>query len=195
MHAFGINFYMTSISREGDDCCVKDIKPFPFERITYIRDNEILVKYFTALTSAWNTSKVSCNMKCRSIFLNIVLELARQVNNSNLNHKVTKSLESAMTFIRNHYMDNIILEDVCNKVNLTPSYFGKVFKNYTGKTPFEYVHSVRIDRAEELLMKGISITRTSELVGFNDPFFFSKVFKKIKGCCPRDYLKNPSNLL
>jgi AraC-like DNA-binding protein len=195
MHAFGVNFNLASVSLEDGAWILKDIESLPFEHITHIHDCEPLVKYFTALASNWNDSKVNYNMKCRNIFLNILLEVSKQINKSRDNYKIYKTVESAIAFIRKHYMENITLDAICNKVNLTPSYFGKLFKEYTDKTPFEYLQFVRIEKAEELLVLGHSITAASEAVGFNDPFYFSKVFKKLKGVCPRDYMKNPSIML
>ncbi|WP_298843619.1 helix-turn-helix transcriptional regulator [Clostridium sp.] len=195
MHAFGVNFDIASVSREHDSWNVKNINILPFNHITLINDSKTLVNYFTDLASSWNYSRDNYNMKCRSIFLDILLELAKQVNNSSDNYKIYKPVETSISFIRTHYMHNITLEDICHEVKLTPSYFGKLFKDYNDKTPFEYLHMVRIQKSEELLLLGYSITEASEAVGFNDPFYFSKVFKKIKGLCPRDYMKDPSRLL
>lgn len=195
MHAFGMNFFVSSVSNEMEKWIIKDIEALPFEYITHIYDSEKLVKYFTDLSNNWNILKVNYNMKCRSIFLNILLELDRQINKSKDNYKMYKTIEIAISFIRTHYMENITLDNISTEVNLTPSYFGKLFREFTGKTPFEYLHMVRIEKSEELLAIGSSVTKASEMVGFNDPFYFSKVFKKIKGVSPREYMKNPSSLL
>lgn len=76
---------------------------------------------------------------------------------------------------------------------LNPNYFGSIFKKYTGKTPVEYINSVRVEKAAELLGIGYSVTKAAASSGFGDPFYFSKVFKKIKGVSPKDYRKTPLN--
>ena len=195
MHAFGINFNIASVSMEQSNWALKDVNILPFNHITYIQDSETLVNYFNDLSSNWNYARDNYNMKCRSIFLNILLELSKQVSKSKANYKIYKPAQKAISYIRMHYMENITLQDICFEAQLSPGYFGKLFKDFTSKTPFEYLQMVRIEKSEELLVIGYPITEASEAVGFNDPFYFSKVFKKIKGLCPREYMKSSSNLL
>ena len=80
------------------------------------------------------------------------------------------------------------LQTVAAKVNISPSYFSAIFSSEMGQTFIEYLTSVRLDRAKELLM--CSSMRTAEIgyeVGYKDSHYFSYIFKKVVGCSPKEY--------
>lgn len=77
------------------------------------------------------------------------------------------------------------------KIGFNTDYFRRCFREETGMTPLEYITKLRINEARELLIRSTfkSVEAVSELCGFNDCFYFSKVFKKHTGYSPRDYRK------
>ncbi len=69
--------------------------------------------------------------------------------------------------------------------------FSVSFKKATGKTPQKFIEDIRIQKAAELLCSGVlSISRISESVGFRDPLYFSRVFKKNYGKSPTEYRRS-----
>lgn len=98
-------------------------------------------------------------------------------------------LEEACAFIRENYQkDNMSLNTVASQVNISPSYFSAIFSGETGQTFVEYLTSVRLEKAKELLMS--SNMRTGEIgyeVGYKDSHYFSYIFKKVVGCSPKEY--------
>lgn len=101
-------------------------------------------------------------------------------------------IRKAQAFIAEHYADsNITLHDVAKHVALSNNHFCTVFSQEMGVTFTEYITDVRISRAKELL--STTAMRTSEVayaVGYNDPRYFSYLFKKNTGLSPRDYRKD-----
>lgn len=80
------------------------------------------------------------------------------------------------------------LNTVAQIANVTPTHFSAVFSQQMGKTFVEYLTELRIEKAKELLC--CTSDGSSEIalkVGYNDPHYFSFLFKKINGCSPRDY--------
>lgn len=77
-------------------------------------------------------------------------------------------------------------------VALCPDHFKKLFKNATGLTPNQYLTEKRINQAKHLLEAGYSeyggIKRVAEMVGFEDSLYFSRVFQKIVGQCPKTWI-------
>lgn len=66
-----------------------------------------------------------------------------------------------------------------------------MFKQATGKTIFNYLNELRIVKAKKLLENGLhSISDVAEMTGFNDAYYFSKVFKKYAGTTPGRYSKS-----
>ena len=81
-------------------------------------------------------------------------------------------------------MKDIGLEDIASTVGFDKSYIGRVFKKNEGKTIMNYVLEYRIEKANSLIKKGMSVSEVSYAVGFNDPAYFSKCFKKVTGTSP-----------
>ncbi|NHN34481.1 AraC family transcriptional regulator [Paenibacillus agricola] len=100
-------------------------------------------------------------------------------------------LDSAITFIKGKFQEDLSLEDVAEHVHLNPHYFSKVFKQQTGETFIDYVTRLRIERAKEFIRDGqFSLKEVCYLVGYKDPNYFSRVFKKVTGLTPTDYRIN-----
>lgn len=99
-----------------------------------------------------------------------------------------KPIRDAIRFIQEHYAEDIGLERVADEILLNHIYFSSVFKKETGENFLEFLNKYRIEKAKDLLRttnKKISII--SETVGFNDPKYFAKLFRKFVGLKPTEY--------
>ena len=73
-------------------------------------------------------------------------------------------------------------------MNLSPYYFSKLFKEETGENFIEYLTKLRIQKAKELLVdKEKSMKEICGQVGYSDPNYFSRIFKKSVGVTPTEY--------
>lgn len=104
-------------------------------------------------------------------------------------NKYTQLIERAQKYVEEHYMsEHIALNAVAEYVNMNPSYFSFVFRKETGLTFVEYVTRVRLERAKELLLcSSLKISEIAYKVGYNDPQYFSYLFKKYNQCSPKEY--------
>ncbi len=92
-------------------------------------------------------------------------------------------------YIGQHYTKDISLISVADALSLNPSYVSQLFKKESGITYTKYLSALRIDKAKELLLNtNLSLAQISEAVGFNDYFYFLKIFKKATGISPGKYL-------
>ncbi|HEX2945208.1 MAG TPA: AraC family transcriptional regulator [Clostridia bacterium] len=83
------------------------------------------------------------------------------------------------------------LDKLCSIVNLSPYYFMRLFKDYTGKTPYEYYIDIKISRALEYLKtKKYSITEICFILGFSSHSHFTSVFRKRVGRTPSEFIKS-----
>lgn len=90
-------------------------------------------------------------------------------------------------YIEENYTENISLEKAAKIVSMSKSYLSTIFKKVTGINFNEYVMTVKMDKAYELLKTGdLTIYEVAEKIGFNNPNYFSKVFKKYKGISPSE---------
>lgn len=110
----------------------------------------------------------------------------------NRSRKLPSKLQTDIeAYLKEHYAENITNATLSKKFNLVPSYLTKLFKSYTGVTPQQYLTTLRIERAKRIieqnpkrLLKDIALD-----VGFTDPLYFSRIFKKETNYSPADYKK------
>ncbi|QUL52215.1 response regulator [Paenibacillus tritici] len=98
-------------------------------------------------------------------------------------------VEQTKGILEKEYDHNFELERLADKVGMNASYISRLFKYKTGQTITDYLIGIRIAKAKELLtgqpeLKNYEI---AELVGYSDPVYFNKLFKKICGMTPKDY--------
>jgi AraC-like DNA-binding protein len=99
----------------------------------------------------------------------------------------------AKQFIDVHYANNICLDEIAGEAFYSKFHFIRLFKASYGRTPYQYLTTVRISRAKELLQTGKSIQAVCISVGFESVSSFSGLFKKITGSAPSLYLNSRSN--
>lgn len=100
----------------------------------------------------------------------------------------TNVIHRTIQYLNTHYQEKITLEEVAQRVFLSPAYFSRVFKAEMGESFTAYLNRIRIERSKELLRhKNIRLTDIAQLVGFEDQSYFTKVFKKLVGVPPLQY--------
>ncbi len=113
-----------------------------------------------------------------------ILEALKEQRSS----KTPDLLDKAVRFVHENYCDNLTLEDVANEVGFSTYYFGKLFKKTFGVTFTDYLTSFRIAQAKELLKDPLlTVKGITYRVGFMDPNYFTRVFKKLEGQTPTEY--------
>lgn len=100
-----------------------------------------------------------------------------------------QSLQAAMEYIDAHYTEAITREEVCRIAHMSKSSFTYIFKQLTGLTFLEYVHSHRVHLAKGLLEeRQMNFTQVGLHCGFSSLSYFGRVFKKYTGMSPREYV-------
>ena len=101
-----------------------------------------------------------------------------------------KTIDNVVSEIREHYMEDISLTSLASKYNISMGRLSEMIKENLKVNFSDYIASLRIQRAKELLRdESISIQEIAEIVGYNDYFYFTKVFKKVEGISPSKYRK------
>ena len=96
----------------------------------------------------------------------------------------------ARRYFQEHYNEDINIEEYALSRNMSVSYFLKKFKEVTTKSPMQYILAIRINNAVSLLEStDYNVTEISTIIGYDNPLYFSRIFKKQKGVSPSDYRK------
>ncbi len=128
-----------------------------------------------------------------SICTQIVFQLLRDLNAdtvANLGRisKDNKYINKAIQFMQEYYCANISINDICNLIYLSPCHFQRVFKDYTGQTPYQYLIGIRMEKAKELLKnKENSMEEVARQCGFVNSGHFSTVFKRNMSMTPTEF--------
>jgi two-component system response regulator YesN len=118
-----------------------------------------------------------------------VFETAIDMRDDISSNKYANPLQDAVQYIYDNYdNEDISLNAVATNANMSPNHFSTVFSQEMNQTYIEFLTSVRMEKAKELLRS--SNMRTAEIanaVGYKDPHYFSYLFKKTQDCTPREY--------
>lgn len=105
--------------------------------------------------------------------------------------KKNQTVIKLLDWIDNNFTENITLQKLSEISNLSEKYICRVFKEYTSKTPINYINELRIDAAcHEMISDKKSVTEAALACGFNDLSYFSKLFKRYKHISPYKYRRN-----
>lgn len=94
-------------------------------------------------------------------------------------------------YIENHYADDVTLNQLAQDFYTSPTTLSRIFKEYTGDTPINYLIHYRLKKAKEFIQtdESISIKEVAQQIGYEDPLYFSKLFKKYYGHSPTFFAK------
>ena len=99
-------------------------------------------------------------------------------------------VREAMSYIENHFYEEMTIGDIAKAIGLDRSYFGKIFRNAVGKSPQSFLMHYRMIKAAELLVQTkLSVCEIGVSVGYQDQMNFSRAFKAIYSVSPREWRK------
>ena len=102
----------------------------------------------------------------------------------------SQEVDLAKEYFTEHYNEEIIIEEYARSRHVSTSWFNKSFKYAVGTTPRNYILSIRIRNAQILLeTTDYNISSIASMVGYENAFYFSRLFKKHKGLSPAEYRK------
>lgn len=122
----------------------------------------------------------------------LLISIHRQLTSD---HKIRNvfldtEMEAAMQYFNDNYNTEINIEEYAASRGMSVSWFIRNFKQYANTTPMQYIVSIRIANAQVLLeTTDYNVTEIGTIVGYDNPLYFSRIFKKQKGVSPSEYRK------
>lgn len=103
----------------------------------------------------------------------------------------TSPTDKAILYMQNNLSKTITLDNIAQSANLSTSFFSRKFRQDTGYAPIEYFNHLRIQKACQLLhFSDLRVNEVGAQLGIDDPFYFSRLFKKQMGVSPAGYRKS-----
>jgi len=119
--------------------------------------------------------------------LNVIGHFQRLIQEGS-SRQADNFIEKAVQYINEHFNEPIDISELAGRFNCSEGHFFRLFKKRTGLTPISYLTNIRIQNAAHwLLNSNLTIIQISELAGYHDQFYFSRVFKKNMHLSPTHY--------
>lgn len=163
------------------------------QKVFYCGLDPIYRQLFRAMINELQMCKNSypemLEMYLRQIFIRLQRYFFTAFSTNNIH--VVEEIDRATTYFNEHYNEQINIDEYARKNNVNTSGFIRNFKMCTGSTPMQYILSKRIYNAEILLRNpDYNVSEVARIVGYENPLYFSRAFKKIKGIAPSAYQKS-----
>lgn len=149
-------------------------------------------EFINNLTHLWKFGGQQEHYKCYSIFYNL---LAYIENLENQTYEYTKKfniISPAVSYLKEHIYDcNLKIETLYELCGISGTYFRKIFQSNYAMSPQKYILGKRLSHAKSIIDNGDldSVSEIAAAVGYNDPLYFSRAFKKAYGVSPSQYAK------
>jgi two-component system, response regulator YesN len=119
---------------------------------------------------------------------NLLMLLSDYICNIKSVHGEHKEMRKALQYMHEHYAKDLNMTVVSNYVSLNYSYFGQIFKEYTGESFVNVLKKIRIEKAKELLAAtDAKVYEIGGMVGFDNAKHFNRVFKELEGVTAMEY--------
>jgi len=136
---------------------------------------------FTDMLEVYNLSNTKIDFLTGKAYemLSVLFENTRSKNNY---------IKTVSDYIKANYMNKIYVEKIADSLNINRRYLSRIFKAEKGVSIQQYVINYKIKKACELLSQGFKVSETALMVGYDNVFTFSKIFKKNIGYSPAQYI-------
>ncbi|MBT3193064.1 MAG: helix-turn-helix transcriptional regulator [Verrucomicrobia bacterium] len=161
-------------------------RPVPFPAtLTPTGVNPELRELFRRCATAMSEYTHYRDALARSIYHQIWIMLSEYWVTRPASPQLSRRMQQMLAWLQEHLERPISRKDLAREFGLAPEYVNALFKSEIGISPTQYIHRERIMRAHRLLVdEGLSVKEAAAAVGFNDPFYFSRIFKKVMGISP-----------
>ncbi len=113
-----------------------------------------------------------------------------QPSNETLGSSSYQEVELAIHYFNEHYHETINIEEYAASLGMSTCWFIRIFKQYTGMTPLNYILRIRLTNAQSFLESSpYNVSEISRIVGYDNALYFSRLFKKHIGFSPLEYRK------
>lgn len=149
-------------------------------------------EFINDLPSLWSFGGKAEKYKCYAVFYNFLCYLEGLRNQTYIDKGKFNIISPAVSYMKAHIYDcELNIETLHKLCGISGTYFRYIFESHYGVSPLKYISSKRLSHAKAVIDSGDynSICEIAEAVGYSDPLYFSRAFKKKYGISPKQYAK------
>ncbi len=201
---FNLNMLNSAVT---DGCLIKYFAPLlnnEHQLPILIKNNSKgyneLFDTITKIFDCYKSKEIAFEIELKSLLYHFFVllykyDLIIKNKSTSLSSDVTSKMKIILNYIKENYMNDLSIKDICSICNFSEYHFMRFFKKYIGMTCIEYINNYRLEVASKLLdTTDKSIMDVSFEVGFNNVSYFNKLFKTKFKLTPREFRDINQNL-
>lgn len=163
----------------------------PFPVVSHIGLHPEIIDLYRALNAEWLSRDAGYGMRVRATWLMVLQRFFQLLIYKNDPSMVDNRIKKVLRHVIDHYTDPLTVQNMAEFIGLSPWYFGNFFKKETGTTFRQYLTSIRLNHAEDMLRSGeYNVSEVAAACGFSNIFYFCKVFKESRGVTPSRVIRH-----
>ncbi|WMJ87014.1 helix-turn-helix domain-containing protein [Anaerocolumna sp. MB42-C2] len=168
---------------------IKDQIPLPaWPSAQELKETYLIEEHFQKLVNCWNEKLPGYEFTARTMLQQLLILIIQNLNKKPQNYAMILKVEKMIQYMNQNINCKITIPELSKLVQMTPAYMSRAFKEITGYSIIEYFNRLKIDKSKELLIEGNKkVKEVSQLLGFADEFYFSRMFKKLEGITPSEF--------
>lgn len=167
-------------------CTAEDAAKLPLERVHRPIHGNRLAELFRQVYEVWSACAFGYKLQTRAIVSQILFELLREnVSRHFGSNTALSSLKAASDYMEQNYRQKLTVEELAARSGYSASHFARQFTRVYGVSPIQYLNSIRILHAKNLLRTDqYTIAEIAQKCGFSNVYYFSRCFKQLTGTPP-----------
>lgn len=188
---------------EDYNCISINFKLYDDKNIPFCFDNGIkiyTVKKSSHILQSFHDVADNCQyaivspMKIAGLFYVLLSDISKYYRTKNNILSKYNVIAKGIETLESNCTNDITINDLAKLCNVSPIYFRRLFKEYSGTTPMEYKLNSIIEQAKQhLIFSNKQINEIADILGFSSPTYFCRIFKKKTGITPMQYIKIESD--
>lgn len=135
----------------------------------------------------WHDKQPYYQTLCEALLQELFVHLQREQDQGQIPNPSIQCVEQMKAYIQSHYRERVTKDELGACTGRSPNYAASLFRKVTGQTISDYVNTTRIKTAVYMLRhSALTVTEISEFVGYSDPSYFYRVFRRLTGLVPTD---------
>lgn len=160
------------------------------KRVINVRTKKRFEQLFRLMIANLNNRDKYTNSLNTLYIQELIISIAKEREIISIEERRAPEYVKALEYIDEHLSDRITLSNIAEYANITTKTLTRHFKKNQNMSPMRYVNFMRIEKAKALLQGNNSIGQIASALGFDDPLYFSTVFRRFTGLSPEKYRKS-----